>query len=86
MPNSDRGMLKSRLSLIYWGEGGLLAARASLGASLCQGNSDSGIVLGLSSLERGHLDRAKSLFRSVLGHDSSQAWARKGWGLSMVPH
>jgi len=86
MSDADRRMLESRLCLIYWGEGGHLAARACLGASLCQGNSDSGIVLGLSSLERGRFDRAKTLFRSVLGHDPSQAWARKGWGLSMVPH
>lgn len=86
MSPADRSMLQSRLSLVYWGEGGLLAARSLLGAGLCQGNSDSGIVLGLSSLERGRFDRAKTLFRSVLGHDPSQPWARKGWGLSMVPY
>ena len=86
MSPADRSMLLSRLSLVYWGQGGLLEARAALGAALCQGNSDSGILLGLSSLERGRYDRAKTLFRSVLGHDSSQPWARKGWGLSMVPH
>jgi Tfp pilus assembly protein PilF len=86
MNQSDRSMLQSRLSLVYWGAGGFMAARSVLGASLCQGNSDSGIVLGLSSLERGRFDRAKTLFRSVLGHDSSQPWARKGWGLSMLPH
>ena len=83
---ADRLMLESRLSLVQWGDRGLLGARASLGASLCKGNSDSGIILGLFSLERGQLSRAKALFRSVLGQDPAQPWARKGWGLSMVPH
>ena len=82
----DRAVLTSRLSLVQWGEAGLLGARATLGASLCKGNSDSGIILGLFSLERGQLGRAKALFRSVLGQDPSRPWARKGWGLSMVPH
>ncbi len=82
----DRGILTSRLSLVQWGEAGLLGARTTLGASLCKGNSDSGIILGLFSLERDQFGRAKALFRSVLGQDPSQPWARKGWGLSMVPH
>jgi hypothetical protein len=85
LSDPDQRLLYSRLCLVRWGEGGLLAARGALGASLCQGISDSGVVLGLSSLERGRFDRAKILFRSVLGSDPSQPWARKGWGLSMAP-
>ena len=85
LSDPDQRLLYSRLCLVRWGEGGLLAARGALGASLYQGISDSGVVLGLSSLERGRFDRAKILFRSVLGSDPSQPWARKGWGLSMAP-
>jgi tetratricopeptide (TPR) repeat protein len=85
LSDPDQRLLYSRLCLVRWGEGGLLAARGALGASLCQGISDSGVVLGLSSLERGQFDRAKILFRSVLGRDPSQPWALKGWGLSMAP-
>ena len=82
---SDRVTIKSRLSLVYLGSGGLLRARGQLGAGLTEGAGDSRIVLGLIALERARWDRSKALFRSALAGDPSQAWAGRGWGLSMVP-
>ena len=82
---ADRETLSSRLSLVYLGESGLLGARRHLGAGLTQASGDSRIVLGLWFLERGHLARARALFRAALAADSKQAWAGRGWGLSMVP-
>lgn len=82
---SDRASLDSQLSLVQLGEGGALGARRLLGASMARGNSDSGIVLGLLSLEADRLDRSRALFRSVLSRDSGDPWAGRGWGLSMVP-
>lgn len=81
----DRALLDSRLTLVLLGEGGALGARRLLGASMVRGSSDSGIVLGLLSLESNSLDRSRALFRSVLSRDSGQPWAGRGWGLSMVP-
>ena len=81
----DGALLRSRLSLIHLGAGGLIRARGSLGAGLTQGSSDSGIVLGLIALERGRWGRSRALFRSSLGRDPRQPWAGRGWGLSMVP-
>ena len=82
---ADRETLSSRLSLVYLGESGLLGARRHLGAGLTMASGDSRIVLGLWFLERGHLARARALFRAALAADSKQAWAGRGWGLSMVP-
>jgi len=81
---SDMATLRSRLSLVYLGSGGLIRARGSLGAGLAQGSGDSGIVLGLIALERGRWDRSRALFRSTLARDPRQPWAGRGWGLSMV--
>jgi len=83
--SADRVTLSSRLSLVYLGEGGLLGARRHLGAGLTKASGDSRIVLGLWSLERGRLARSRALFRAALAADSKQAWAGRGWGLSMVP-
>ena len=85
LSSADYETLSSRLSLVYLGESGLLGARRHLGAGLTKGSGDSLIVLGLWFLERGHLARARALFRAALAADSKQAWAGRGWGLSMVP-
>jgi hypothetical protein len=85
MAPGNRELLRSRLRLVHLGAGGLVRARASLGAGLAQGSGDSGIVLGLIGLEGGHWGRSRALFRSTLARDPRQAWAGRGWGLSMVP-
>jgi len=82
---ADRDLLGSIRALVLLGEGGHLRARASLGKALSRGGSDSGIVLGLLSLEIGHTGRSRALFRAALSRDPERPWAGRGWGLSMVP-
>jgi nucleotide-binding universal stress UspA family protein len=85
LSDADLAVMRSRLSLVYFGRGGLVMARGHLGAGLTQGSGDSGIVLGLIAIEGGHWGRSRVLFRSALARDPRQAWAGRGWGLSMVP-
>lgn len=82
---ADRRNMENRLALVWWGESGLVGARLALGGGLVRGRRDSYTVLGLGALERAQPGRARALFRSALHRDPAGPWARRGWGLSMVP-
>lgn len=88
-PGPERLALLQRRALAALGAGQVGPARADLGAALAQGSPDAALLLGLLELRAGEDLRARRLFRSVLWsvppEDPRQAWARRGWGLTMLP-
>jgi len=84
-PGPDQYDLFERLGLALQGAGDERAALAPLGSALARGSANAAVVLGRSALREGRLGKARALFRSHLGEGPAQAWALRGWGLSMVP-
>lgn len=81
--------LRQRRALAALGAGRRDLALADLGAGLASGDADAAVVLGFLALRGGEGPLARALFRSVLlrlpASDPRQAWARRGWGLTMLP-
>lgn len=77
--------LRDRRALARLGSGWIAGARADLGASLAGGSRDAALVLGRLALREGDLAGARRLFGSLLAEGEGEAWARRGWGISMLP-
>lgn len=85
----EREALLQRRALASLGAGDREAALVDLGAGLAEGSVDAAAVLGMLALREGRVQRARRLFRGILTvtppGDPRQAWARRGWGLTMLP-
>jgi tetratricopeptide (TPR) repeat protein len=81
----DRAELLQARALVAAAAGWRGRERDDLGAALAHGSVDAAVVLGRLALSEGHPGRARAVFRSVLREDPPQAWALRGWGLSMLP-
>jgi tetratricopeptide (TPR) repeat protein len=77
--------LLERLGLAHLGAGREQEARKFLGAAFARGSANAGVVLGRIDLDGGRPERARAIFRSLLDEEPSISWARRGWGLSMLP-
>lgn len=77
--------LYDRRALARLGAGHIEAARSDLGAALAGGSRDAALVLGRLALREGQQARARRLLGSLLHEDQGEAWARRGWGLTMLP-
>ena len=77
--------LYDRRALGRIGAGRTDLARRDLGAALARGSSDAGVVLGRIALTEGRLEDARAIFRELLAEEPPQAWALRGWGLTMLP-
>jgi len=77
-------LIKAR-ALLTLGAGDVTRSKRELGAALIEGSSDAGVVLGFLAISEGQLDRARTLSRALLKLDPAPAWARRSWGLSMLP-
>lgn len=88
-PGPEREGLLQRRALAALGAGRIDLARQDLGSGLAAGGADAALVLGMMALREGRPDPARALFRAVLVRtaegDPRQAWARRGWGLTMLP-
>ncbi len=58
---------------------------AAFGSAFCRGSDNAGVVLGRLALREGKLERARSIFRTLLRSTPPPAWALRGWGLSLLP-
>ena len=58
---------------------------AAFGSAFCRGSDNAGVVLGRLALREGRLERARSIFRTLLRSTPPPAWALRGWGLSLLP-
>lgn len=81
----DYAALRSDRALVAIAAGWEARARDDLGSALARGSRDAAVVLGRVELAAGRFERARALFRSVLGGEPRQPWALRGWGLSMLP-
>lgn len=77
--------LYDRRALARLGAGRVEAARTDLGAALAGGSRDAALVLGRLALREGQKSRARRLLGSLLHEDQGEPWARRGWGLTMLP-
>ncbi len=88
-PGPERDALRQRRALAALGAGRRDLALEDLGATLAAGDADAALILGMLALREGRADPARDLFRAVLVRtadaDPRQAWARRGWGLTMLP-
>jgi hypothetical protein len=85
LDREDRTNLLERIGLASLAAGEQDRARRELGAAFTRGSANAGVVLGRMDLQEGHLRRSRAIFRSLLDRDQGQSWARRGWGLSMLP-
>ncbi|MFT7486188.1 MAG: hypothetical protein ACI9F9_002043 [Candidatus Paceibacteria bacterium] len=77
--------LLERLGLALRGAGFDKDAQGPLGSAFARGSANAGVVLGRIALQEGRRGQARSIFRTLLPADPPQAWALRGWGLSMLP-
>jgi len=83
----DKGQspdLYSQRGLNALGSGNQKKARTYLGAALARGSVDAAVILARLDLASGRLDSARSGFRAVLVEAPGNAWARRGWGTTLV--
>ncbi len=77
--------LHDRRALARIGAGRTSEALSDLGAALAGGSRDAALVLGRLALREGNPARARRLLGSLLDEAGGEAWARRGWGLTMLP-
>lgn len=79
------GALWARRGLLTLGSGDELRARDYLGFGRARGSLDAGVVLARLDLDHGRLTEALAGFRALLIDDDPSPWARRGWGLALLP-
>jgi hypothetical protein len=79
------GELWARRGTLTLGSGDELRARDYLGFGRAQGSLDAGVILAKLDLDRGRLPEALAGFRALLLDDDPSPWARRGWGLALLP-
>ncbi len=76
--------LYSQRGLNSLGSGNVKKARTHLGAALARGSMDAAVMLARLDLADGEFHSARAGFRAVLAENSTNAWARRGWGVAQV--
>ena len=80
-PSAD---LYSQRGLNSLGAGNEKRSRAYLGAALARGSADAAVILARLDLASHRMESARSGFRAVLAEDPGNAWALRGWGISLI--
>lgn len=76
--------LHDERALAALGAGDERAGERDLGYAWARGSPNAGVVLGQRALTAGLRERARAIFRTLLDAEPPEAWALRGWGLSMV--
>ncbi|MCE9594978.1 MAG: hypothetical protein K8S98_12385 [Planctomycetes bacterium] len=81
----DLAALWDHRGIAALGAGWEAPGRFALGQALLHGSTDGAVVLARLDLAVGKLDTARVGFRAVLIENPNSDWARRGWGLSLLP-
>lgn len=84
-PRGDLAAMWDHRGIVALGAGRERHGRRCLGRALLLGSVDAGVVLARLDLAQGRGDTARVAFRGALLDDSRSDWARRGWGLSLLP-
>jgi hypothetical protein len=82
---ADLAALWDQRGIAALGAGWERRARTDLGMALLNGSTDGAVVLARMDLAAGRIDAARLGFRGVLYENPQSDWARRGWGLSLLP-
>jgi hypothetical protein len=82
---SDLAALWDQRGIAALGAGWEARGRAALGHALIWGSSDASVVLARLDLAAGRSSDARTGFRAVLCENPASDWARRGFGLSLIP-
>lgn len=82
---ADLAALWDQRGIAALGAGWERRARTDLGMALLNGSTDAAVVLARLDLAAGRIDAARLGFRGVLYENPQSDWARRGWGLSLLP-
>jgi hypothetical protein len=82
---ADLAVLWDHRGIAALGAGWDSPARFALGRALLHGSTDAAVVLARLDLAVGKLDNARVGFRAVLIENPASDWARRGWGLTLLP-
>lgn len=77
--------LWSQRGISALGAGRERAGRGYLARALIRGSDDAGTVLARLDLAAGRSERARAGFRAALGARPVLPWARRGWGVTLLP-
>jgi len=80
-PSAD---LYSQRGLNSLGSGNEKRSRTYLGAALARGSADAAVILARLDLASNRMESARSGFRAVLAEDPGNAWALRGWGITLI--
>ncbi|MBI5431945.1 MAG: hypothetical protein HZA52_03835 [Planctomycetes bacterium] len=83
--SGDLAALWDHRGIASLGAGWEQPGRFALGRAVLHGSTDGAVVLARLDLAAGEFERARAGFRAALIENPASDWARRGWGLSLLP-
>ncbi|MCC6406322.1 MAG: hypothetical protein IT453_04080, partial [Planctomycetes bacterium] len=83
--SGDLAALWDHRGIAAIGAGWEQPGRFALGRAVLHGSTDGAVVLARLDLAAGEVERARAGFRAALIENPASDWARRGWGLSLLP-